>query len=216
MDSTITVAVHSRQTLASETLGRSLLGIAHFLTDPSYGETYRVALELYAAHFTEQQVRVRFILLVIAMEALAESTQKHQVAVDLLARWRQELDAEKAKYEDSSEEFHSLNALSSELDFRSGDSINNKIRKLFADLPGVSAGERAGLQRRAMAVYKKRSKLVHEGHVPADELPGLEQEARTLLEKLFVSAIDRSKPDESRFKVVIRPAEATGVESGLA
>ena len=44
------------------------------------------------------------------MEALAESSPKHQVALDLLARWKQELKTEKAKYKEPSEEFYSLKA----------------------------------------------------------------------------------------------------------
>src|SRR5262249_19924954 len=172
------VAVEARSRLSDEKLTDTQLRVAHFLNDSNFGEKYRVAMDLYAAHFNEEQVRVRFILLVIAMEALAESTPKHQVARDLLAQWQRELTTEKEKYEPSSEEFHSLQALSRELDFRSGDSINNTIRKLFVGFPGVSDEERAELQRRAVRVYNKRSTLVHDGHLPVDELPGLEAEAR--------------------------------------
>ena len=197
------IAVHARHTLGGEKLSGSLLGIAHFLTDPNYGEKYRVALELYGAHFTEEQARVRFILLVIAMEALAESSPKNQVARDLLARWQEEIATEKEKYELSSDEFDSLNALSRELDFRSGDSVNNTIRKLFADLPGISNEERTELKRRAVRLYNKRSTLVHDGHLPIEELPSLEVEARALLEMLFVSAIDGSRPEDDRFAVIV-------------
>ncbi|ORA18085.1 hypothetical protein BST14_08125 [Mycobacterium arosiense ATCC BAA-1401 = DSM 45069] len=195
--------VEHRHTLDEERLGGFLKDVAHFHSDPRYGDKYRIALELYAAHFTEQQARVRFILLVIAMEALAEKSPKHQVALDLLARWKKELQTEKAKYQKSSEEFYSLQALSSELDFRGGDSIGNQIRKLFSALPGVSDDERAELQRRAVAVYQKRSTLVHEGYVPVEELPELEREARTLLEKLLEAAIERSKPEDDRFGIEV-------------
>ena len=177
--------IRDRHVLGEESLNDFLARARGFLSDPDYGHRHRVALELYAAHFNEQQIRVRFILLVIAMEALAEKGQKHQVAIDLLARWRRELDAEIGEYDESSEEFHSLKALSRELDFREGDSINNQVRKLFAVLPGFSDEEREALQRRAVAVYNKRSKLVHDGYLPPNELPALEAEARDLLETLF-------------------------------
>ena len=42
-----------------------------------------------------------------------------------------------------------------------------------------------------MRVYDKRSSLVHDGYLPADELPELESEARELLEKVFVCAIEQ-------------------------
>jgi hypothetical protein len=205
----VKVEVQPRHTLGDETVGEFLMGIAHFLSDPSYGEKYRIALELYAAHFTEQQIRVRFILLVIAMEALSEKTYKHHVALDLLDRWKGELKAEKAKYEEPDEEFYSLDDLYREIKWRGESSLGDGIRRLFAALPGHSEEQRADLQRRVMAVYRKRSTLVHDGYVPVNELPGLEREARELLELLFISAIDRSKAGDARYKLVSRePAES--------
>lgn len=197
------VAVQARRTLSDDEVIGTQLEVAHFLTDPNFGEKYHVALELYVAHLTEQQARVRFILLVIAMEALADKSPKHQVALDLLTRWKQELETEKVKYNDPSEEYYSLQALSNEIDFRGEDSIGNQIRKLFAGLPGTSDEERAELQRRAVRVYHKRSKLVHDGFLPPEELPGLEAEARELLETLFLAAIQQSKPADDRFRIEI-------------
>ncbi|BBY62197.1 hypothetical protein MHEL_04400 [Mycolicibacterium helvum] len=191
----IAVTTRDRHVLDQQELNVFLARARGFLTGPIYGPKHRVALELYAAHFTESQVRVRFILLVIAMEALAEEAPKHQVALDLLARWKGELDTELAKYDDQSEEFYSLKALSGELSFRRGDSINNQVRKLFAALPGLPDAECKALQRRAVAVYSKRSTLVHDGYLPPSELPGLETEARELLETLF-SCYLQSQPEE--------------------
>ncbi|MFF2026987.1 hypothetical protein ACFVW2_35025, partial [Streptomyces sp. NPDC058171] len=85
-ESEILLAVHARQTLKEETLAQTITSIANVILGSVYGEKLRVALELYAAHFTEHQVRVRFLLLVIAIEALAKSTAKYQVAIDLLGR----------------------------------------------------------------------------------------------------------------------------------
>lgn len=208
------VATEPRLTLDEAKIGDCVLDLAHFTSDADYAAKHRVALELYAAHFTEQQVRVRFILLVIAMEALAESTEKHPVAVALLNSWEKDLKTELAKYDESSDEAYDLEALARELDFRSGDSINNKVRKLFRDLPGVSTEECAELQRRAVRVYNKRSTLVHRGHVPVDELPDLEREARFLLERLLAGAIERSKLGGDRFGV--RAAETPEKQKWLA
>jgi hypothetical protein len=76
--SAIPLGVHNRQSLEKETLRQTILSIANVLLDSVYGERLRLALELYAAHFSEHQVRVRFLLLVIAMESLAKPTTKHQ------------------------------------------------------------------------------------------------------------------------------------------
>jgi len=193
IESTVLLVVRARQILTKETLSPTISGIAQVLLDPVHGEKLRVALELYAAHFTERQVRVRFLLLVVAMEALAKPTGKHQVAIDLLDRWRLDLEVEMSKFDSSSEEFQSLEALSRELRFRSEDSLRSQVRKLFANLSRVSATEGAELQRRALRVYDKRSTLVHDGHLSTEELSMLEVEARELLEKVFASAIEQSK-----------------------
>lgn len=189
-----TIAVQARSDLDVDALRQPLREILVFLVNPMNNEKFRTALELYAAHFNERQARVRFILLVIAMEALAETSLKDKAALDLLSRWRVELDEEKAKYDDDSEAYHSLDALSRELDFRGTDSIGNQIRKLFADLPGVGEKECVALQRRAVKLYHKRSTLVHDGYLPAAEVNDLEREARDLVEILFRAAIARSAP----------------------
>jgi hypothetical protein len=67
---------------------------------------------------------------------------------------------------------------------------------LFADLPEVGEDERIALQRRAVKVYHTRSTLVQDGYLPASELRGLEQEARTMVEMLFRATIARSEPPE--------------------
>ena len=124
---TVLLAVHRRVVLTKETLDRTMLGIAKGLVDPQHGEKLRVALELYAAHFIERQVRVRFLLLVMAMESLASATRKHQAAIRLLERWQQELKAEMSGCNPSSDDFQSLEALSRELNFRAEDSIRSQV-----------------------------------------------------------------------------------------
>lgn len=195
MESPVLLAVHSRTVLTKDTLDLTLSGIAKALASPQYGEKLRVALELYAAHFTERQVRVRFLLLVMAMESLAVATSKHQVAISLLERWHKELKAEMANHSPSSEEFKSLDTLSRELSFRAEDSIRSQVRKMFRGTNDTRTPESDELERRALQVYDKRSTLVHDGYLPTDELSILEREARELLEKLFMSvtALDQKR-----------------------
>ncbi len=187
------VSCYNRPVLDVEAIKTTLSGVATILWKSSYGEKLGVALELYAAHFTEKQVRVRFLMLVIAMETLARPSPKHPVVTDLLSRWQQESDQVMKRYASASEEFQSLEALRRELDFRSGDSIRSQFRKLFADLQCSSPAERIELQIIALRVYDKRSILVHRGYLPIDELNKLEFEARDLLEKLFVATIINNK-----------------------
>lgn len=181
------VRVHCKEwaALNSADTQEQLDTVAALLSNSKFGDKFRIALELYAAHYNEQHVRVRFLLLVIAMEALAPSTEKHQVVLDLLERWKQELKDAKSHLSSDSEEYQSFAALSRELSFRSEDSIRSQIRKLFAGVSRTSEEESIALQRRALKVYDKRSELVHKGYLPAAELADLEVEARELLEMLF-------------------------------
>ncbi|WP_162587954.1 HEPN domain-containing protein [Variovorax sp. RA8] len=191
METSVHLSMQKRYTLEKSAVHEALVSIASLLSKPPYGEKFRVALELYAAHFNEEQVRVRFLLLVIAMEALATPTRKHDAAMVLLDRWKVELASELSRLDSSSEEFMSLEALRRELDFRGDDSIRSQVRKLFANLEDVNAEESRALQRRALHVYDKRSVLVHDGYLPKVDLVQLESEARELLENLFMHAAER-------------------------
>lgn len=190
--------IRDRRELSDEILGDLEAATERFFNS-DYDEKYRVALDLYAAHINEEQARVRFILLVIAMEAIARKGRKENAALRLLADWKKELEAEIAKFEGEgpSEELYSLEALKNQLDFREEDGLAERVRKLFKDLPGVGKEESEQLQEKANRVYSKRSTLVHKGHIPAEELPELEKLARELLERLFRAAIDQAPTGES-------------------
>lgn len=192
LETGLLVAVHGRQALTPEKLKLTLTAITNALVGSKYGAKLRTALEIYAAHITEQQVRVRFLLLVIAIESLATPTKKHNVAIDLLNHWKQELEGEIEKYEEVSEELESLESLKRELNFRSEDSLRSQIRKLFSNLSGLTSEDSNELKKRSMHVYDKRSVLVHDGRLPDEELVDLEIEARELLEKLLLEAIAES------------------------
>ena len=190
MKSSLLLAVHDRKALTQPDVHAIAAHVTSALRNSTFGPRLVNALELYAAHFREQQVRVRFLLLVIAMESLSSASKKHEAATSLLRRWEDELTQEMACHASSSEAWLSLDALRRELGFRSDDSVRAQVRKLFAALPGLSSGESIALQRRALRVYDKRSTLVHDGHLPEGELIALEGEARELLEKILISAIE--------------------------
>lgn len=192
LDTKLWMQIQERHTVDRVQLEPVFRRVAQALTRSQYGPKLTTALELYAAHFTEKQARVRFLLLVVAMEALAKATAKHEVAVTLLKRWQVELNTEKSQHASDSEEWMSLNALERELTFRHEDSIRSQVRKLFAQSNGLDLAQRTSLQKRALHVYDRRSTLVHDGYLPGDELGELESEARDLLETLFRSAIAES------------------------
>ena len=80
------LAVRKRESLHHAELQPTITHIARVLSFAPKAEKLRTALELYGSHFYERQARTRFLLLVIALEALAPPTDKLQVALDLLAK----------------------------------------------------------------------------------------------------------------------------------
>lgn len=183
------VACHKRATLSVDDLRRLLQPAAEVLVDLPGNERIRTALELYASHFTEPQQRVKFLLLVMALEVLTRKTKKSAAIQLLLDRWRGEIESEILANTGNSEICADLEALGRELVFRREDSLRNQIRKLFVDLPGVGGDESRSLQARALRTYDRRSRLVHDGQLPDEELRESERDARELLELLIKATL---------------------------
>lgn len=190
IESTLIMAVRNRQILTQADLQETVAHVTNAVKQSVLGPKFVTALELYAAHFTEPQARVRFLLLVVAIESLSTGTMKHTAAIDLIGRWKIDLEGEMKRHVKSSEAWQSLDALRRELGFRADDSIRSQVGKLFAGLPGLSLEDSAALRSKAIRVYDKRSTLVHDGHLPSTELMGLEEDARELLEKVFRTAVE--------------------------
>lgn len=181
-DNTVSVAVRSRDALSTATVQDVMREFSEAVLRGSGSDKLQTALELYGSHFFERGVKTRFLLLVMAMEALTTPTVKHAAALRLLDKWQTELTEEKERFAESTPEFVSLAALERELLFRREDSIRSQVRQLMSRVPSSEPGNRDDLPARALKVYDKRSALVHDGTLPAADLVGLEVEARELLE----------------------------------
>lgn len=188
------VKAQKNQRIKIKRLETELLNVTKTLLSSHYSGKLRTALELYASHFQEKQVKVRFLLLVMALESLAESTNKHKVAIDVVQNWQIELVDTMLEYEESSDEYKALKAMKMEIgSYSKKDSIRSQIRNLFLGLTNTSPLESTLLQKKAVKVYDGRSKLVHEGFLPTDKLYLLEIEAKELLEKLLISELHLTK-----------------------
>jgi hypothetical protein len=145
-----------------------------------------VALSLYAAFFTEESAKARFLTLIMALEALASATQKSTIALELLNRWQKEVSAIRSTLPAQSEDAGALESLERELLFRREDSIRSQVRKLvIATLsPADDARERA---RDAVRLYDLRSTLVHEGSLDATTLDHATGEAKALVHRTLLA-----------------------------
>jgi hypothetical protein len=182
VESEVLVAGYSRKVLAEEALKPHVREIARSLFASPNSERLRTALELYGSHFHEREARVRFLLLVMAIESLATPSAKHPVALHLIDQWQIQLKAEQAQHASSSPEFEALEALARELLFRRDDSIRSQIRRLVSSCASSRDAEAREVVSRAMKAYDLRSTLVHTGHLTATEIEQGESHARAVLE----------------------------------
>lgn len=190
-ENTVTLHMCDRTELEQANIGSALHDFGRLVSDEKAGERTLVALELYAAHFAEKQARVRFLLLVIALEAVAVARPKHEAALLLLDKWGQELDDQLKEAVVGTDEYNSLKALRHTLQYQRTDSIRSSVQNLFSNI-AHSPEEELTLRKRARDVYDKRSTLVHEGRLPAEELSDLEESARNLLELVFNHFVTRT------------------------
>ena len=191
-DNTVMVSVRNRKTLDQLDIRSALHDFFNVLSDGELGERVLVALELYSAHFSEKQARVRFLLLVIALEAVAISRPKHEVTLTLLDKWAAELDDKLSHSITGTEEHSSLDALRHSLKYQRTESIRSSVQNLFEDV-ACSPAEEQTLRKRARTVYDKRSTLVHDGKLPSHELSDLEEDARDLLELVLKKLVSQAR-----------------------
>ena len=121
LSAAIPISIRSRRTLTKEDLGSALTRAVDLVQHAPERSKLETALELYEAHFTEKQARVRFLLLVLAFETLTHPTPKHATALALLDRWRVELESHMSLCQAGSEDFVGMEALMRELFFRKED-----------------------------------------------------------------------------------------------
>ena len=130
----------------------------------------KVALDLYNAFFWESSVNARFLTLNMALEALAPQEFKHQYAIDAITRWIAEIEQLILSVDPDSEEFFAYESLKREIGFRKEQSIRSSIRNLVGSTLKGTDPEAEVLARRAVHLYDIRSRLVHDGHVPGEDL----------------------------------------------
>lgn len=188
--SSFTVLAWNRSSLDTQTLEATTKQYARIFRSTGVSESQkaklRVALGLYAAHFSERAATSRFLTLVMALEALATSAPRPKLALTLIDRWKQQVDEIKSKLQPGSDDFTSLEALQREILFRREDSIRSQIRRLVFDVLSAQGNTDAPeLSRRAVKVYDKRSTLVHGGLLAVHELHIAERDAKEILERVL-------------------------------
>lgn len=151
----------------------------------------RTALDLYNVYFRERTGNARFLTLMMALEALTLSEKKPSYVIDLVKEWIADVRRRKSTLEQTTEEWAAYHALEQEIAHRQEVSVRKKIStmvwKVLSAQGRDSATEAA---RKAVNLYDKRSRLVHDGYLPDGELREgtreLKEIVRSVLKARFV------------------------------
>ena len=147
-------------------------------------EKLRTALDLFQAHFFETSASARFLTLTMCLEALTGGEDKPQTALALLDKWSAELKILKSSA--SGDDLTGYEALERELVFRREASIRSQVRRIVHEsLVRVGAADADDTAKQTLKLYDKRSRLVHEGTLPAAELGDALTEIRGIVRRIL-------------------------------
>lgn len=125
---------------------------------------FKTALDLHNAYYYLHSSEAKLITLMMSLESLSEPKQKYDIALELITKWRDELNKIKSAFSEGSPEFLSLKSLEHELLFRKSESHRSSIRQLVYDTLKSSGNSKAEeMTKRAVEIYDDRGTLVHEG-----------------------------------------------------
>ena len=124
----------------------------------------------------------------MALEALATGVRKTQLVLELIEKWRAELDKLLENVEAKSDDALSLESLRRDLLFRKDDSIRRRIYSLvlktLQDHGDKDAEEMAEISKE---MYDLRSKLLHEGWLEPEILSKSVTQTSKIVERILSS-----------------------------
>lgn len=165
---------------------RDLIEGASYLKNPNFFNNMRLitALDLYGAHFKELSNNAKFLILVMALEALTTKIERPKIVLELINKWKNEIKDTLQKENLNDEEKTSLKAIFGDNSFKKEESIRQKIRHLIKDILR-NDNDVCEVIKKTMKVYGLRSKLVHEGKLEANELAKAISDAQNILERVL-------------------------------
>lgn len=133
-------------------------------------ERLSLAIDLYAASLWETSRRARVVSLATSLEALIEPERVSEAALDHIEQLLEVFDSVRDRSTEDEEQSGELDRMRSRLAGLKQESISENLRKLataHANVIGVTPEE---ARRNIVSAYSVRSKLVHDGYAPEDEI----------------------------------------------
>lgn len=157
---------------------------------------FRLATDLYSAYYLENSPSSRLVTLGMALEVIADPADKHQAALQLIDRWKADIEDHKLAVATDLDAVASLESLQRELLIRKQASIRSRIRNTANRLAShLVADEQQSLTENAVATYDARGLLVHKGQLADSDIYELVEKGRktvSLLLKAYYFDIMRS------------------------
>jgi hypothetical protein len=179
--------VRTPATLAIPTFTQALSNVhaAALIAD----EKFKTAIELFNAYFYEASLRAKFLTVVMILEVLAPSTDKHPAAQALITEWKTQLQRSLAGTFNQDARL-ALEALDRELEFRRETSIRQRVRQLVREeFQYLSRVEREELEKHAVDAYDARGTLIHSGRLPDTDLETHHEKATYIVRRILAKRL---------------------------
>jgi hypothetical protein len=138
-------------------------GLSESLAEQHFGnERIRTTIALHSQAFQQSSATAALLIRSMVFEALVPPTAKHKVALNLLARWEEELQEVRSKHADDQDVAEALDSLERELIFRRESSVRSRLQG-FVRRVLAHRDDSAEWARKVRDAYDARSKLLHEG-----------------------------------------------------
>jgi hypothetical protein len=184
---TLTVGTPVSATLETLTAGMNIRQSNHTIND----HKLRLAIDLYAAFFSESTDAARLITLVMVLEALRTDLPNNQMIIELIGKWQQEIEGLEKQHQNNVEQYKALLSLRNQMEFHKKMSLRRQLKDLVDhSLKYLMHPARDKLTAQVGKIYDLRSRLVHGDKVDVSILSEAVSNAR-----IMVSAVL-----EARFK----------------
>lgn len=135
-------------------------------------ERLSLSIELYAASLWEMSQRTRVVSLATALEALIAPGKVSQEASDKIDKCLQAFDLARDRSAERKEQRRALDRMRSRLANLKEESISETLRELVTAHAAILSETTEEARRNVVAAYAVRSKLVHDGQAPENEISG--------------------------------------------
>ncbi len=151
---------------------------------PSADDTkLQLALDLFSAYWYEYSNKAKLLTLILALESLMDPPLRHEVVVQLLEKWKREVEDRKNEFPPDSDESYALESLERELLFKKEGSLRRQVRSLvLKSLEFLGHDKPQEMAEKAVWVYDRRSELVHKGFLPEPLLSKSTSTAKSIVE----------------------------------